>query len=87
MTFLLASSRLTSNVVRQSLSFPRGLLSSLSSSSQPLIELTETEIHPSDLKPYLKAAAETAELRISLEPIRFFSLPDVGGQLYLATRA
>ena len=88
MTLLLASSRLTTNVIRQSLSFPRRLVSSSLSSSQPLIELTETEIHPSDLKPYLKAAAETAELRESLDlPIRFFSLPDVGGQLCLATRA
>jgi hypothetical protein len=36
---------------------------------------------------YLDATAQAAELRKSLLPLRFFSMPDTGGQLNIATHA
>jgi hypothetical protein len=36
---------------------------------------------------YMKATADTADLRKSLVPLRFFSLPETGGQLHVATHA
>lgn len=36
---------------------------------------------------YMQATAKTASLRTSLAPLRFFSLPETGGQLHVATHA
>ncbi len=42
---------------------------------------------PGNSGDYMKATIETAELRKSLVPLRFFSLPETGGQLHVATHA
>ena len=59
----------------------------LSSSASPIVELREYELHPQHAAAYVQATTESAELRKSLVPLRFFSLPDTGGQLHVATHA
>jgi NIPSNAP len=56
-------------------------------SSQPIIELREYELKPEFAGLYMQATADAAELRKSYVPLRFFSLPETGGQLMVATHA
>jgi hypothetical protein len=58
-----------------------------SSSGQPIVELREYVLRPEHAASYMQATAESAELRKSLVPLRFFSLPETGGQLHVATHA
>jgi hypothetical protein len=58
-----------------------------SSSGQPIVELREYVLRPEHAMSYMQATADTAELRKSLAPLRFFSLPETGGQLHVATHA
>jgi len=60
---------------------------SSSPSPSPIIELREYELHPEHSPAYVKATAKAADLRKSLVPLRFFSLPDTGGPLHVATHA
>lgn len=62
-------------------------MAQMSSASSPIIELREYELHPEHSVAYMQATAKTADLRKSLVPLRFFSLPDTGGQLHMATHA
>jgi len=63
------------------------LLSTSSVTSQPIVELREYDLIPGHAGDYMKATVETVELRKSLVPLRFFSLPETGGQLHVATHA
>jgi hypothetical protein len=56
-----------------------------SKSGQPIVELREYVLRPEHAASYMQATAETADLRQSLVPLRFFSLPETGGQLHVAT--
>jgi hypothetical protein len=58
-----------------------------SSSSSPLVELREYALKPEFSTPYLYATGTAADLRKSLSPLRFFSMPDTGGELNKATHA
>lgn len=58
-----------------------------SSSSQPIIELREYELKPEHSDFYIQATTEAADLRKAYVPLRFFSLPETGGQLLVATHA
>ena len=57
------------------------------SSSSPIIERREYELYPEHSVAYVQATTEAAELRKSLVPLRFFSFPETGGQLHVATHA
>ena len=58
-----------------------------SAAVQPVVELREYNVNPGHLAAYLKATAEFADLRKALTPVRFFSLPETGGALTMATHA
>lgn len=60
---------------------------SSASPSTPIIELREYDLCTEQSVPYLQATAKAADLRKSLVPLRFFSMPDTGGQLHVATHA
>jgi len=62
-------------------------LSSTTTKIRPLVELREYQIFPEHVEPFMKATTETADLRKRLVPLRFFSLPETGGQLHVATHA
>jgi hypothetical protein len=67
--------------------FRRGFSSSKFSASQAAIELREYDIFPEHASTYMQLTADTVELRKSLSPLRFFSLPETGGKLNVATHA
>jgi hypothetical protein len=68
--------------------FHRGFSSSKFSPSQAVIELREYDIFPEHASTYMQLTADTSELRKSLSPsLRFFSLPETGGKLHVATHA
>ena len=52
-----------------------------SSTSTPVVELREYLLSPSKAIDYVKATADTSELRKSLVPLRLFAMPDTGGML------
>ena len=52
---------------------------------KPIIELREYDIKPEQLKSYMEATSNAAELRKSLVPLRLFTLPETGGSLNVAT--
>lgn len=58
-----------------------------STAPTPIIEFCECTLKPASAMAYLDATAQAAELRKSLLPLRFFSMPDTGGQLNIATHA
>jgi hypothetical protein len=68
--------------------FRRGFSSSKFSPSQAAaIELQEYDIFPEHASSYMQLTSDTSELRKSLSPLRFFSLPETGGKLNVATHA
>lgn len=62
-------------------------IATMSTAASPIIELREYELHPDHSAAYIQATATAAELRKLLVPLRFFSLPDTGGQLHIAMHA
>jgi hypothetical protein len=58
-----------------------------SKAHQPIVELREYVLRPEHAASYMQATADTAALRQSLVPLRFFSLPETGGPLHVATHA
>ena len=66
----------------------RGFSSSKFSPSQAAaIELREYDLFPEHASSYMQLTTDTSELRKSLSPLRFFSLPETGGKLNVATHA
>jgi hypothetical protein len=63
------------------------MVATMSTASSPIIELREYELHPEHSVAYVQTTAKASELRKALVPLRFFSLPDTGGQLNIATHA
>jgi len=61
--------------------------SSTATKAAPIVELREYALSPEHATTYMQATADTIELRKSLAPLRFFSLPETGGQLHKATHA
>lgn len=61
--------------------------STTAAKAAPIVELREYALSPEHAVKYMQATADTIELRKSLVPLRFFSLPDTGGQLHKATHA
>jgi hypothetical protein len=61
--------------------------SSSTAALQPIVELREYVLRPEHSTSYMQATADTSDLRKSLAPLRFFSLPETGGQLHVATHA
>jgi hypothetical protein len=57
------------------------------SAASPIVELREYELRPPHAISYIQATAKAAELRKSLVPLRFFTLPETGGHLHVATHA
>jgi hypothetical protein len=53
----------------------------------PIVELREYSLHPEHAVSYMSATNDAADLRKRLVPLRFFSLPETGGQLNVATHA
>jgi len=75
---------------RQSKSFHRFVSSSsipAVKSAQPVVELREYVLSPEHAASHMQKTADTIDLRKSLAPLRFFSLPDTGGQLNVLTHA
>lgn len=58
-----------------------------SSKPQPVIELREYSIKPGKFAAYMEATTDSFELRKSISPVRFFSFPETGGELFKATHA
>ena len=56
-------------------------------SSSPIVELREYYLHPEHAAAYMQATTTAGDLRKRLVPLRFFSLPETGGQLHTATHA
>jgi hypothetical protein len=56
-------------------------------SAQPIVELREYNLFPEHAVSYMNETAAAADLRKRLVPLRFFSLPETGGQLHRATHA
>jgi hypothetical protein len=61
--------------------------SSTSAAAAPIVELREYVLRPEHSTSYMQATTDTADVRKSLAPLRFFSLPETGGQLHVATHA
>ena len=59
--------------------------SSVVQQSAAIIELREYELKAEYATSYIQATADAAELRKSFVPLRFFSLPETGGKLMVAT--
>ncbi|CAB9501726.1 NIPSNAP [Seminavis robusta] len=75
-------------LTRQSnLSVPAAAASFSSSTTVPIIELREYAVQPGHMEAYMEATIQSASLRTSLSPLRFFSVPETGGQLLVATHA
>lgn len=55
--------------------------------SQPIVELREYRVLPQYIASFRKDAESTADLRKDLAPLRFFSQPETGGDLNVATHA
>jgi hypothetical protein len=55
--------------------------------TQPIVELREYELYPKHSVSFMNATNDAADLRKSLVPLCFFSLPETGGQLHTATHA
>mmetsp|Transcript_17044 Transcript_17044/g.20812 ORF Transcript_17044/g.20812 Transcript_17044/m.20812 type:complete len:283 (+) Transcript_17044:137-985(+) len=74
-------------------SIQRFRMSSSISSSQspaaagtnPIIELREYELIPSQVPLYTTSTTKASDLRKSLTPLRLFTMPETGGQLNVAT--
>ena len=56
--------------------------SSTPARAAPIVELREYALSPEYAATYMEATADSIELRKSLAPLRFFSLPETGGQLH-----
>ena len=68
--------------------FRRGFSSSKFSPSQAAaIELREYDLFPEHASSYMQLTTDACELRKALSPLRFFSLPETGGKLNVATHA
>ena len=76
-------SSLRSSVIRRSHHFATHRLAS----TTPIVELREYILSPEHATTYLKYTGDAVDLRKSLSPLRFFSLPETGGQLMVATHA
>jgi hypothetical protein len=59
--------------------------SSSTPASQAIIELREYELFPEHAANYMKETTESSSDLVSLAPLRFFSLPETGGKLHVAT--
>lgn len=53
----------------------------------PIVEIREYALKVGDAANFWQEAANTAELRRTMLPLRFFSRPKVGGRLHVATHA
>ena len=53
--------------------------------AQPVVELREYDLIPEKAAEFMKLAAASSDLRKSLSPLRFFSVPETGGKLQVAT--
>lgn len=59
----------------------------VTNTTRPVIEFREYDLIPEHASSYMQATADASDLRKSLVPLRFFSLPETGGQLLVATHA
>jgi hypothetical protein len=85
---MLGLTRSTSRFVSQTVGKKSKILRCVSTASpQPIIELREYALKPEHAGAYMQATAASAHLRKSMAPLRFFSLPETGGQLHMATHA
>jgi hypothetical protein len=57
------------------------------SSPQAVVELREYALFPEHASTFMKEANASSELRKKISPLRFFTQPDTGGQLHVATHA
>jgi NIPSNAP len=51
----------------------------------PIVEIREYEIKPQNVADFSRETVATSALRQSLTPLRFFSFPETGGKLHVAT--
>jgi NIPSNAP len=56
-------------------------------SPRPIVEIREYEIYPKHSAEFWQKTAQSAKLRISMAPLRFFTYPETGGKLHIATHA
>jgi NIPSNAP len=57
------------------------------SANRPIVELREYAIHPQHVADYRALTLQSSDLRMSLLPLRLFSLPETGGSLHTSTHA
>ena len=60
---------------------------SKSSASQAIVELREYFLFPEHASSFMDEASASSDLRKKMSPLRFFTQPETGGQLHVATHS